>query len=335
MNKRMIWLLTLLASLALLVAACTGAAAPTSAPAEEQPAAEEAAPSQEEVVEEEAMAEEPAAEEEEAAAPAGLPDLGGQTISVAVENAYLPFNYINLATGEPAGWDYDFLAEMCDRLNCVPDYVETRWDGMIVAVSEGAFDMAADGITITDERAQIVDFSDGYIFVDQRLLAQIDEDRFTEADEFAANPDLIIGTQIGTTNYIAAEELVGADRIQAFDTFDFAVQALIAGDVDAVMMDETAGQGYVGVNSDKLKVTGSSLSSDELGFIFPKGSDLVEPVNLALASMRADGFLDELADKYFSDKFIVTYDDIGEGAYAEEEEAGEEVESEHAEDTGE
>jgi polar amino acid transport system substrate-binding protein len=334
MNKRTIWLLTLLASLALLVAACAGGNPPSSAPAEEQPAAEEAAPSEEQVVEEEAAAEEPVAEEEEAAA-SGLPDLGGQTISIAIENAYLPFNYINLNTGEPAGWDYDFIEEMCNRLNCVPEFVETRWDGMIVAVSEGAFDMATDGITITPDRAEVVDFSDGYIDLEVRLLTRLDEDRFTEPEEFAADPDLLIGTQIGTTNYAIAEELVGPDRIQTFDEFGLVVQALLSGDVDAVMIDETAGQGYVGVNADQLKIIGKSLSSDELGFIFPQGSELVEPVNLALASMKADGFLDELALKYFSDQFKITYDDIGEGAYAEEEDAAEEVESEHAEDSSE
>ncbi len=75
-------------------------------------------------------------------------------------------------------------------------------------------------------------------------------------------------------------------------------------------MDETAGQGYVGVNADAIKLTGDSLSSDQLGFIFPQGSDLVEAVNAALATMRADGSLDALAEKYFSDKFTITYDDL-------------------------
>ena len=100
-------------------------------------------------------------------------------------------------------------------------------------------------------------------------------------------------------------------------------------------MDETAGEGYVGVNADKLKLVGDSLSSDELGFIYPKGSELVEPVNAALASMKADGFLDALAQKYFSDQFTITYDDIGAGAYEEETPAAEPTEapSEHAEDS--
>ncbi len=249
---------------------------------------------------------------------ADLPDLGGRKITIAVENAYLPFNYISLQTGKPGGWDYDATAEICKLLNCKPVYVETAWDGMIAAVSNGQFDMAADGITITEDRAKVVDFSDGYINIEQRMLVRKDEDRFSTAEEFKADPNLLVGSQVGTTNYLTAVDLVGEDRVVSFNDFGLAVQALLAGDVDMVLMDETAGQGYVGVNADQLKLVGDSLSSDQLGFIFPKGSDLVEPVNKALAVMRENGTLDELADKYFSDKFKLTYDDIGEGAYGEE-----------------
>lgn len=244
-----------------------------------------------------------------------LPDLGGREITIAIENAYLPFNYISLTTGEPAGWDYDALEAICGLLNCTPVFVEAAWDGMIQAVADGQYDMAADGITITADRAEIVDFSTGYINIEQRLLVRLDEERFSSADELAADTSLTIGSQPGTTNYETAVQLVGEDRIDAYETFPFAVQALIAGDVDAVLMDETAGQGYVGVNGDQLKLVGDSLSSDQLGFIFTKGSDLVEPVNAALATLQANGTLNELAAKYFTEQFTVTYDDIGDGAY--------------------
>jgi branched-chain amino acid transport system substrate-binding protein len=262
--------------------------------------------------------EESAAAEESGEAMAELPDMEGRSISIAVENAYLPFNYIDLETGEAAGWDYEVWDEICVRLNCVPDYVEARWDGMIVAVSQGQFDAAADGITITEERAKVVDFSDGYISVEQRLLGLIDEDRFTGTDDFVADENLLIGTQVGTTNYETAVKWVGADRVTTFDEFGLAVQALIAGDVDGVIIDETAGLGYQGVNADKVKLVDGSLSSDQLGFIYPLGSDLVEPINAALASMQADGFLQTVNDKYFSPEFSITYDDIAEPTYGEE-----------------
>lgn len=239
-----------------------------------------------------------------------LPDLAGREITIAVENAYLPFNYIDPATGEPAGWDYEAIDAMCALLNCTPVYVEAAWEGMIQAVADGQYDMAADGITITEDRREIVDFSNGYINIEQRLLARIDEDRFESVQSFIDNADLVMGTQTGTTNFETASELLPADRIQAFEQFPFAVQALIAGDIDAVIIDETSGLGYQGVNADSLKLIGESLSSDQLGFIFPKGSDLVGPINAALAELEANGTLASLAQKYFSDEFTVTYEDL-------------------------
>jgi polar amino acid transport system substrate-binding protein len=177
--------------------------------------------------------------------------------------------------------------------------------------------MAADGITITEERAKVVDFSNGYIAVDQRIMVRLDEDRFGSTDDVKASSDAKLGTQKGTTNYDEAVKLVGEARTVAFDTFGDAVQALIAGDVDGVVIDDTAGQGYVGVNADKIKLIEGVLVGQELGFIFPKGSDLVEPVNAALAAMREDGTLEALAKRWFSAEFAVTYDDIGPGAYGD------------------
>jgi polar amino acid transport system substrate-binding protein len=221
-------------------------------------------------------------------------------ITVAVENAYKPFNFIDPETGEAVGWDYDALHEICRRLNCVPEFVQTAWDGMILAVSNGEYDMAADGITITEERAEIVDFSQGYVTLEQVLLARIDEERFSSVEELVANEDLTVGVQPGTTNYFVAIDLVGEGRLVAYETFPVAVQALIAGDVDTVVMDDVAGQGYVGVNADRVKIVGEPLTAQEaLGFIFPKGSDLVAPVNAALDSMRADGTLESINNKWF------------------------------------
>jgi polar amino acid transport system substrate-binding protein len=234
-----------------------------------------------------------------AAAQDALPDLGGRTIKVATENAYIPFGYINETTGEAEGWNYDAINEICVRLNCVPEYIETSWDGMLVAISAGEFDVAGDGITITDERKEVVDFSDGYIAVEQVILARVDEDRFSSGEELAANPDLRLGSQSGTTNYETSIALVGEDRVQVFETFGVVVQALLAGDVDAVVIDNVAGQGYVGVNADQIKIVGEPIVSDQLGFAFPKGSDLVAPFNAALAALRADGTLVQINGKWF------------------------------------
>ena len=236
-------------------------------------------------------------------------DSDADELTIAVENAYLPFNYLDPETGEPTGWDYDVLEEICERIGCTPVFENFPWESMIQAVADGQFDMAADGITITAERAEIVDFSDGYINVDQRLMVRKGENRFSDGDSFAAG-DFVLGTQIGTTNYDTGVELVGEDRVEPYEEFGFVMQSLIAGDVDAVIIDETAGQGYIGENADEVELIGGSLSSDQLGFIFPSGSEWVEPINEALAGMKADGTLAQISSRYFGEGFTITYDDL-------------------------
>ena len=240
---------------------------------------------------------------------ADMPDLEGRTVTVAVENAYLPFNFILAGETEGQGWDYDAWRDICERLNCVPEFPEAAWPAVIDQVAQGEFDTAADGISITEERAEVVDFSDPYMVVEQKFVKQLGDDRFNTADD-VINSDAVVATQVGTTNYELAVELVGEDRIQAFDQFGLAIQALIAGDVDVVIIDDAAGLGYIGENAEEIETVDDPLQSDPLGFIYPLGSDLVEPVNQAIAAMREDGTLEALGRKWFSPDFDVTYDDI-------------------------
>ncbi|MBN2048002.1 MAG: amino acid ABC transporter substrate-binding protein [Anaerolineaceae bacterium] len=237
-------------------------------------------------------------------------DLDCQEVTIAVENAYLPFNYIDAATGEPGGWDYVAFEEICTRLHCTPVFEEAAWEGLIKAVSDGQFDIGGDGITITEERDEIVDFSNGYIAIEQRLLVRVGEDRFSTIEEFVANPEWTLGTQVNTTNYETATEYLPADRIQAFEQYPFAVQALISGDVDAVIIDQVVGLGYMGENADQVELVGPGITSEELGFAFPNGSDLVDPINQALTSMMEDGTLNEINEQFFGPSFSITYDDI-------------------------
>ena len=239
-----------------------------------------------------------------------LVDLNCEEITIAVENAYLPFNYISAKTGKPGGWDYETWAEICTRLHCSPVFVESAWEGLIQTVAQGQYDVGGDGITITDERMQQVDFSIGYIQINQRLLVRAGETRFSSIEDIAADSSLVLGTQLNTSNYETAKQYISEERIKGFEQFPFAVQALISGDVDAVIIDEIVGMGYQGTNADKLELVGPTISGDELGFIYPKGSALKASVDLALQDMMDDGSLEKLNQKYFGPDFKLTYDDI-------------------------
>jgi polar amino acid transport system substrate-binding protein len=241
----------------------------------------------------------PPAEPAEPGAPAqpapptgDLPDLGGRQVTVAVENAYPPFNRIDESTGEAVGWDYDSVREICRRLNCTPVFQEAAWDGIFLAMNAGEFDWLADGVTLTDERREVVDFSEPYVYIGQVLLVRSNET--AGLDQFRTDPNLELGTQIGTTNEIAAHREFGADRVQSFEDFGIAVLALIGGDIDGVVIDNVSAVEYMDVNPGQMEIAAQLTNDEPLAFAFPPGSDLVEPVNAALRSMEEDGTLEEI-----------------------------------------
>ncbi len=235
-----------------------------------------------------------------------LPDLGGRTVVAVTENAYTPLNFVDPATGEGIGWEYDAFNEIAARLNFEVDWQLSSWDTMIEAVRNGQFDVGMDGITINEERKEQVDFSDAYMVSQQFMLVRADEERFGNAEEFAGDDNFLVGAQAGTTNfYVAVYDVLDGDeanpRIKLFETFGASVQALKSGDVDTVLMDNTSAQGYIGADPGAFKVVGDALGTEEFGFIFTPGSDLVEPINQAIAAMKADGTLDALNQKWFFD----------------------------------
>ncbi len=237
---------------------------------------------------------------------ADLPDLGGREVVVVTENAYPPLQFMDPASGEAIGWEYDAMADIARRLNIDVSYQNTSWDAMIPAVSSGQYDMGMTGITIREDRAEVVDFSDPYMRSEMVMLVRDDEERFADAAGFAADDALLIGAQPGTTPfYVGIYEVLDGDesnpRMRLFETFGAGVQALRTGDVDLVLTDGPAANGYVAASDGGLKVVGDKLGTEDFGFIFPKGSDLVEPMNAAIAAMKADGTVDALNQKWLVD----------------------------------
>ena len=235
-----------------------------------------------------------------------LPDLEGRKVVIVTENAYPPLQFVDPKTGDAIGWEYDAMAEMAKRLNFEIEYQNTSWDAMIQAVSDKQYDIGMTGITIKDDRKEKVDFSDPYMRSQQFMLVRADEARFTDGKSFAAVEDGLVGAQPGTSPfYTAVYEILDGNeqnpRIKLFETFGATVQALQAGDVDLVLTDSVAAKGYVDASGGKLKVVGDALGTEDFGFIFPKGSDLVAPVNAAIAALKADGTIAALDKKWFLD----------------------------------
>ncbi|MDR6631704.1 polar amino acid transport system substrate-binding protein [Phyllobacterium sp. 1468] len=237
---------------------------------------------------------------------AELPDLGGRKVTVVTENAYPPLQFVDPKTGKAVGWEYDAMNEIAKRLNFKVEYLNTSWDAMIQAVADNQYQIGMTGITINDERKQKVDFSEPYMRSEQFMLVRGDESRFTDPKSFADAKDTLVGAQPGTSNfYVAVYNVLDGNeqnpRIKLFETFGATIQALKTGDVDLVLTDSTAGKGYVDASAGALKLIGGPLGAEDFGFIFPKGSDLVAPVNAAIAVLKADGTFDALNKKWFLD----------------------------------
>ncbi|MGG7580129.1 basic amino acid ABC transporter substrate-binding protein [Rhizobium sp. Nf11,1] len=240
------------------------------------------------------------------ASAAELPDLGGKSVIVVTENAYPPLQFVDPKSGKAIGWEYDAMNEIAKRLNFKVEYQNTSWDAMIQAVSDGQYNIGMTGITIKDDRKQKVDFSDPYMRSQQFMLVRGDEKRFTDAKSFGEFKDGLIGAQPGTSPfYTAVYEILDGNeqnpRIKLFETFGATVQALKTGDVDLVLTDSVAAKGYVDSSNGGLKVVGEPLGTEDFGFIFPKGSDLVAPVNAAITALKSDGTFDALNKKWFLD----------------------------------
>ncbi len=243
-----------------------------------------------------------------------LPNLNGRQITIAVENGYLPFNYILLESGEPGGWDYEVWQEICALLNCEPVFETAVWPDILPAVANGQVDVAANGIVITPESAETVTFSNSIMRVGRRLMARSSEHLFTTINEFMLDPSLTVGVRVNDTPHETASDFFAAERIYTFEQQPALFDALANHDVYAILINvvilDPLNQDYVGANANWFKFASHALSRDDLGFAFPQGSDLVQPVNLALQTLQEDGTLEQLAEKYFSANFVLSHTDI-------------------------
>lgn len=227
---------------------------------------------------------------------AAAADLGGKVLKIGSDTTYPPMETVDEATGQIVGFDVDVMNAICERINCKAQFVTTAWDGIFAALQQGEFDMVVSGVSITDERDKIVDFSDPYIVVSQSVLLRV-ADKGLTIDDFKAGRKL--AAQTATTNAQLAEELVGRENVSLYDTFAAAVAALKNGDVDGVIIDGTSAVAYEQEFAGELVVGITGLQSDPLGLVFREGDPLRDSFNEGLKAIKDDGTLDQLMAKYW------------------------------------
>ena len=210
-------------------------------------------------------------------------------------NATFPPYEMTTDSGDIEGIDVDTAKAIAEKLGLELQVDDMEFDAALLSVQQGKADIAMAGVTVTDERKAVMDFSDSYATGIQSIIVPNDSD-IASPDDLAGKK---IGTQRGTTGYIYCSDDFGDDAVVAYDNGLTAVQALNNGQVDAVVIDNAPAKEFVAANPG-LVILDTSYAEEDYAIGLAKGSALEDAVNAALEELKADGTLQSIVDKYIT-----------------------------------
>ena len=229
------------------------------------------------------------------AAAAELTTVEAGKLTMATNAAFPPYEMTTDA-GEFEGIDIDTAKAIAEKLGLELQIDDMDFDAALLSVQQGKADIVMAGVTVTDERKAVMDFSDSYATGIQSIIVP-------EGSDIASPDDLagkMIGTQRGTTGYIYCSDDFGDDAVVAYDDGLTAVQALNNGQVDAVVIDNAPAKEFVAANPG-LVLLDTSYAEEDYAIGMAKGNTALEDaVNAALEELKADGTLQSIVDKYIT-----------------------------------
>ena len=208
-----------------------------------------------------------------------------------------PFEYVG-DDGEPDGFDVALIKAVGEKLGMEVQVENMEFDSLVSSIGN-RIDGAIAGMTVTDERKEQVDFSDPYYEAVQFVIVPADSDIAT-ADDLK---NKTIGSQLGTTGMFLSEDIEGVTA-QTYNRAIDAVNDLVNGRVDAVIIDKNPAEVFNTKFEGKVKIIDGAefgFETEEYAIALPKGSELVEQVNQALADLKADGTFDALVAQYIGE----------------------------------
>ena len=235
-----------------------------------------------------------ASSEAASAAATELTTVEAGKLTMATNAAFPPYEMTTDA-GEFEGIDIETAQAIADKLGLELQIDDMDFDAALLSVQQGKADIVMAGVTVTDERKAVMDFSDSYATGIQSIIVP-------EGSDIASPDDLAgkkIGTQRGTTGYIYCSDDFGDENVVAYDDGLTAVQALNNGQVDAVVIDNAPAKEFVAANPG-LVILDTSYAEEDYAIGMAKGSSLEDAVNAVLEELKADGTLQSIVDKYIT-----------------------------------
>jgi polar amino acid transport system substrate-binding protein len=233
--------------------------------------------------------------------PAGFTTVESGKLHMSTNAEFPPYEMLDDA-GNPIGIDVEVAQAIANKLGLELVVDDMGFDAALLAVQNGQSDIAMAGITVSEDRLAKMDFTDSYATGVQVVIVKEGSD--VTMDNLG---DHMIGTQMGTTGYIYASDTVenggyGEDHVIGYETGAVAVQALISGQVDAVIIDNLPAQSYVEANAAAgLTILEGTWVEEDYAIGLQKGNaDLMAAVNGALNELKADGTFQNIVDKYIT-----------------------------------
>ena len=228
---------------------------------------------------------------------------GKQVLSMATNAEFPPYEYVE---GEDVvGIDVDIAQAIADKLGMELKVDNMNFDSIIPAITSGKDAIGAAGMTVTDERKKNVDFTNSYATGVQVVIVREDSKITDVKDLTTKGADNTIGVQLGTTGDIYCTSDIqdkGFGKVQQFNKGADAVQALVSGKIDCVVIDNQPAKEFVKANKG-LKILDTEYVTEDYAIAVAKdNTELKDKINGALNELKAEGTIQKILDKYIKAK---------------------------------
>lgn len=224
----------------------------------------------------------------------GLTTVEAGKLHMSTNAQFPPYEMVS-DDGTFEGIDVEVAGVIADKLGLELVVDDMDFDAALLAAQEGKSDIVMAGVSVTDERLEVMNFSNSYATAVQVVIVKEGSD--VTIDNMGNG---MIGTQRGTTGNIYCSDDYGDEHVVAYDTGANAVQALINGQVDCVVIDNMPAQEFVAANAG-LVILDTEYANEDYAIGIAKGStQLLDAINAALAELTADGTLESIVNKYIT-----------------------------------
>lgn len=216
-------------------------------------------------------------------------------LTIGIDDAYPPMEFRD-PNNNLVGFDIDLAREIGKRLGVKVEWIPTEWNGVLLALNAHKFDIILSTLSVTEERAKVIDFGPPYLYESQVIVVRAKDNKIKSKEDLAGK---VVGTQLGSTSEEAARTVKGIKELKKYNKFTEVFLDLGIGRLDAGVVDELVGRYYMTARPDDFKVV-ASIRDEPVAIGYRKqDKKLQEAINKIVEEIKADGTMAKISQKWF------------------------------------